>query len=147
MAEFLLNNIPHHPKIMLRSSNCLNVRLPRHLLCKTCTTFLDDLVYNPKQKCRTSGCIFRRPPNANTTVARMTTSKSVQKKDPSPRCTKSKNSPGEHGNTPRHAAASSYGKAKGSCSKVERGLFGKVNSGKSRRVQRETNEATKHECH
>jgi hypothetical protein len=138
MAEFLLDNIPHHPKI-LRSSNCLNLRLPRHLQCKTCTTFLHDLVYNPKQKRRKSankicerpwqernstgrseedrsafalqwyiansavniqgkkeagsrelrgnqhilggklehGCIFRRPTNANTTVVRTTTSKSV----------------------------------------------------------------------
>ncbi len=113
MSEFLLNYIPHHPKI-LRTSNCLNLRLPRHLQCKTCTTYLDDLAHNPNKKRRTSAnkiCkrpwqernstsrmkvkrisyqgvqsflslegIFRRPPNANTTVARMTTSKSVQKR-------------------------------------------------------------------
>jgi hypothetical protein len=71
MAEFLLNIIPHHPKI-LRSSNNLNLRLPRHLQCKTCTTFLDDLVYNPKQKRRTSANkICERPWQERNSTSRM----------------------------------------------------------------------------
>jgi hypothetical protein len=32
----------------------LNLRFLRHLQCKTCTTFFDNLVYNPKEKRRTS---------------------------------------------------------------------------------------------
>jgi hypothetical protein len=71
MAEFLLNNIPHHPKI-LRSSNCLNLRLPRHLQCKTCTTFLDDLAHNPNKKRRTSANkICKRPWQERNSASRM----------------------------------------------------------------------------
>jgi hypothetical protein len=71
MAEFLLDDIPHHHKI-LRSSDCLNLRLPNHLQCKTCTAFFNNLVFKPKQKRGTSANrICERPWHFSNSTSRM----------------------------------------------------------------------------